>query len=970
MHLLRNKRARTWAAVLIFIVTALLGTAVWRNGPGLGFKGGGEGGGNAALLNGPYTDWRQQEIPFGNHSYYYAPWRSYMDTQDAKRFHDALGIGFNVSEKEADATAQVLKEAGIQSARIEIGWNNISYDNETKLVEPAINKFTTILQALKKNGIRPLILLNANSGLPAPNKRWKVKVERDANAGDRVIYLDQVKDIVPYYTGLTGMAYQSMYPVITKLDAKTGRCELSAPLPKDIPAGDLDIVKLKYQPFSGVAYKGGKMNPAAQETVNGWMRYLKTVTSFARDVLATKGTSDAGFDLEVWNEYTFGSQFIDIKNYYDPPLEFSENLSYKKYGMDVKGGEVILPLTADFISDPANGLPGVSVISGFSNQRPWENGTQMGPGMAGFSRHYYTGYDSETSMIEPDSPKINKDRVLSALGSQSGKDGNAFIPNLSQALPERWFYAYQTEFVVRDIQPFPSVFSNHYRYANPGNGKPAEVWMTETNFNRNSFAKEISEQTGTDPKDPRMAELMHHIGAKTTLRIYTFYSHKGIDTVEIYSAKGGDNGLGVIPQAFFDELARSGYQLTDAARAAVGPQLKAVARTSKLLDASTEIDAPRPLKVDKVEEFDPRLVFKGDGTPQHPDRYNRDDLAILPFQLDEKRFAIGYYVVTRDMTKAWAEEKDPLNPARYDMPPQTFEVTLSNIAGRGAKIYAYDPLKDERVPAKIVRSEGNSLTVRMETVDYPRFLMVEEAKDQPMIKSPKLAKTGNGAVFSFTPNVNGIAYLSWGPYPNRTQGTFKEQFFQDDSMQNPLSTREVDHIDYGPKELPGRKGTYRWVGTLSPTYTGTYSFLVESDGCNIQLLIDGKKVIDGCKNGTSSTGLNGSIGLKAGESYTFRMVYSSTNDLPRSVSLYWASDLIPRILTAPAADPKKVLAVNVHKGKKVEVPIPGLSVGEGVKLRLFGGGSIYTQFPQWDYDVKGALWDETIRYVAEAKNSS
>src|SRR6478672_7838933 len=66
----------------------------------------------------PYEDWRQQEVPFGQHSYYLTPWRSYMDTWDKNKYLDALGIAFNVQPQEADATAQMLAEAGIVSARV------------------------------------------------------------------------------------------------------------------------------------------------------------------------------------------------------------------------------------------------------------------------------------------------------------------------------------------------------------------------------------------------------------------------------------------------------------------------------------------------------------------------------------------------------------------------------------------------------------------------------------------------------------------------------------------------------------------------------------------------------------------------------------------------------------------------------------------------------------------------------------
>jgi len=56
------------------------------------------------------------------------------------------------------------------------------------------------------------------------------------------------------------MANQSMgFPLVTAVDGKTGRCQLSAPLPRDIAAGKLTTVKLKYHPFGGTALTDGQV---------------------------------------------------------------------------------------------------------------------------------------------------------------------------------------------------------------------------------------------------------------------------------------------------------------------------------------------------------------------------------------------------------------------------------------------------------------------------------------------------------------------------------------------------------------------------------------------------------------------------------------------------------------------------------------------------------------------------------------
>ena len=80
--------------------------------------------------------------------------------------------------------------------------------------------------------------------------------------------------------------------------------------------------------------------------------------------------------------------------------------------------------------------------------------------------------------------------------------------------------------------------------------------------------------------------------------------------------------------------------------------------------------------------------------------------------------------MTLDVTHVWNPVAGPLDPARYDMPDQDFDVTLSNVQGQGATVSAYDPLRGVAVPVAVVASTPTTLTVRLKAVDYPRFLQV------------------------------------------------------------------------------------------------------------------------------------------------------------------------------------------------------------------------------------------------------
>ena len=742
-----------------------------------------QGGEEEAKLEGRYEDPRQQEIPFGRVSFYLTPWRAYMDTWPAEQYLGSLGINFKVPPADAKATARVLALAGFRSARVEVGWGALGYYVPGQNARR--NDYRQIFQAVKDAGMRPLVLLNSNAGAPVPAVPIVEHLWRSALAGTREIVVDRPDLIRPGYTGLTNMANQKVgFPLVTAVDNQSGRCQLSAPLPHDLPVGKLAMVKLKYHPFSGTVLADGTPNPFAEETVEGWKLYVATVCQMVKEDLGTEGKSDAGFDLEVWNEYSFSSDFLNEKSYYEPPRTFKTGLSYQNHGLTASGPEMILPITVDFVNDPANRLPGVNVISGFSNQRPWDNGASMWPGQVGFSRHYYTNLDplgrwkgfcgllSPSTNTRPNSGPVNARGLVD--GKPDGKNwftvtpGTFFVPTVALAMPEGWHYAYFPEYMTRDVQPFPGLWKDHYRYSNSGDGHPAQVWMTETNTDRAPWIKHLMDDQGLKPDDPRVIALSHYLGAKALLRTLIFQSHKGVHTLEIFAAHGGDLSLAVIPDSFFSALEEDSHQLTERVRAQTGLQLKVLTRVNQLMRSGQPLDLTRPLSVTELVEHQPRLVFKGDGTPEHPDRFNRDDFACLPFQLAADKYAIPYYVVTRNMVHDWNASLGPLDPARYNMPEQIFDLTLQNLRGDGAKVSAWDPMSDQSVPVTVLASDENTLKVRLETVDYPRFLIVEESRPGPLIVAPQLKREADGrAHVTFRTNLPSSATLSWGPWPER-----------------------------------------------------------------------------------------------------------------------------------------------------------------------------------------------------------
>jgi hypothetical protein len=792
-----------------------------------------------AVIDFPYQDLRQQAIPFGLRSFLLAPWKSYLDTWPASQYLNCLGINFNVAAEDAQALADLLKEAHFSSARVEIGWGNLDYDDPAKIRHA--EQYAKVLRVLRDHDIRPLILLNSNAAAPVPFRFIHARLVRAAHQGDREIYVENCDGIRCGYTGFFGVTPETLgFPLITAVDPATGRCQLSSPLPKDLPIGPVALADLKYHPFTGPVLSDGTKNDWSEETIAGWKTYVLSVCKFVKACLGTENEDNAGFDVEVWNELSFGSTFLDEAYYYNPKRSFSTGISYENHGLVVPGAESILPITVDLVRDPQNQLPGVKVISGFSNQRPWDAGSNMWPGQTGFSRHFYSNLAPDAKItklwghLSPETNNRPNDATVNALGTWDGildrRDwytvfpGSFFVPSVSVAMPESLQYGYCQEYITRDLQPFPSFLPGHFRYSNRGDGQTAEFWMTETNTGRFPWLNALAKRLQMPNDDPRLVSLSHHVGAKALLRMFLFESHKGVHTIEAYAPRQADLQLAILPEAFFRILQQNGHQLTAEARAASGEQLKVLTRVDRLMAEGEPLSVTRPITVNRVVEPEPRLVFHGDRTPQHPDRLNCDDFAVLPFQLTAKRFAIPFYVVTQNMVQDWRPQRDPLDPVRYDMPPEIFELELGNIRGLGAKVSVWDPFINDTVPAQVLAATANTLKVRVEATDYPRFLLVDEAKPGPLIVHPVLIANADGSAdISFDVNAPAKVRLTWGPWPDR-RGAGQESMVTDTRIQYKipaLAVHEGVHLEIEEDGLvvPWPRWDYDVAGIVWPKIT-------------------------------------------------------------------------------------------------------------------------------------------------------
>jgi hypothetical protein len=188
-----------------------------------------------------------------------------------------------------------------------------------------------------------------------------------------------------------------------------------------------------------------------------------------------------------------------------------------------------------------------------------------------------------------------------------------------------------------------------------------------------------------------------------------------VDKLFLYSAADGeadgDTGFDVL-QDNFVRYARMGgaYPADDAPY--TSPALRVVRRITDTLktDLDLQLERTRPLEVRSVQDDHGHVQFGAVG--DQPPLYNREVLAVLPYQVNARRFVIAYYVMTRDL--------------RQTLAPENYSVELGGLRAAGAKLSVYDPFTDTAVPLESEVTEQGSLRLTLTATDTPRLLIVQE----------------------------------------------------------------------------------------------------------------------------------------------------------------------------------------------------------------------------------------------------
>jgi hypothetical protein len=657
------------------------------------------------------------EAASGARSDYIQPWRAYMETLPASQLIDSLGINFNVEAKEADDTAQLLQEGGFKLARIEIGWNSLSYEDPSKFSNEA--GVDERLEALHKHGLRPLILLNSNSGQPTPAKTFDLELTAAAPADATSVKLTKAsaEKVVLGKTGFNnlGGGYAAPNVLITAVNAEDV-ATLSKPLPAALTAGSHGATTVLYAPFGPPELADGERNPVFQETLDGWLSYVATICKKAASIFGPEG-----YDLEVWNELTFGSQFLHgAELYYSPARETG------------KGSveETLLDETVGYVRAPANGIPdGVGIGDGFTNTTIPSTGEGKPKGLTALDKHPY----ESDSYFPATEDEYDKYKPLNALGeaeyTNTGTSSDPiytppFKPAFKSELPEYYLTDTQPQTLTREIAPITTT-SGHTSYGRstgPEGGPPLQTWITEYNLQHTGM---IGEREGHSDEfasevSPAQGE---HLQAEIALRSLTSLVSKGMSREYFYAAVG--EGWNLVSEAFTKAV--KAHPSSYPGFAEGGETIASFKRMMEDLQGPGPAGEARQLSLLSIAQEGNDYQFKGNGTAEYPDLYNREMLAVLPFQSSPSRFVIPVYVISENLTTIEKPSEPEESIYRYDLPPENYRITLGGLpeSWMPPTVSAYDPITGEQTPAKLISRKGNEAVIEIAATDYPRLLSIE-----------------------------------------------------------------------------------------------------------------------------------------------------------------------------------------------------------------------------------------------------
>jgi hypothetical protein len=214
-----------------------------------------------------------------------------------------------------------------------------------------------------------------------------------------------------------------------------------------------------------------------------------------------------------------------------------------------------------------------------------------------------------------------------------------------------------------------------------------------------------------------------HFEAKALLRSLVAMVSKGMTREYFFAAAPGP--LGLIDEAFFSaEQAHPGRYPGDQLG---GETMSGFRNLLGQFQGPGPSEAARQLKLLSIAQEGNHAQFSGDGTAAHPSLYDRDVLAVFPFQSSPRRFVIPVYVMTRDLLTLYHPNAASADTSRFDLPDETFRITLGNLpeTTQPPSVHAYDPLRNQSTTAQPISRQGHTAVFQIAATDYPRVMTLE-----------------------------------------------------------------------------------------------------------------------------------------------------------------------------------------------------------------------------------------------------
>jgi hypothetical protein len=213
-----------------------------------------------------------------------------------------------------------------------------------------------------------------------------------------------------------------------------------------------------------------------------------------------------------------------------------------------------------------------------------------------------------------------------------------------------------------------------------------------------------------------------HFQAKVVLRSLVSMVAKGFSREYFYAA--GPGNLSLINGGFFSALEAEPNAYPGDALG--GETMSSLHNLLSRFQGSGLSGEARQLTLQSISQEGNHAQFEGDGTSEHPALYDRDVLAVFPFQTSATSFEIPVYVMTRDLLTDYLPGEPTSNPDRFDLPNENFRITLGNLPETSTPptVSAYDPIHDQSTPARLLSRSGSQATFEVAATAYPRLLSI------------------------------------------------------------------------------------------------------------------------------------------------------------------------------------------------------------------------------------------------------